>query len=81
MVARVQGLGNVCLLKGIKAPAPSASVAVSTTQPRTGESIYFLAQASGGRVPYTYAWDFDDCNDSDLVFPSRLCQFQCLVVA
>ncbi len=71
VVARVQGLANVCLFKGIEAPAPSASVAVSTTQPTTGEAIYFLAQASGGRVPYTFAWDFGDGNDSDLVRPSH----------
>ena len=61
---RVLGVGNVCVFKAVEAPALTAEFAVDSVQPTTAEAVQFTAQTTGGKRPYTYAWDFGDGGSS-----------------
>ncbi|MBO0888246.1 PKD domain-containing protein [Candidatus Bathyarchaeota archaeon] len=42
-------------------PSPiSASITFAPSNPQTGQTVSFVASASGGTSPYMYSWDFGD---------------------
>ena len=56
---RLAGIDSVVVAKSDTAPALSVSLE-SPSAGTTGETLAFAAAASGGALPYTFAWDFGD---------------------
>jgi PKD repeat protein len=67
---RLVGISNFCVFKAAEAPALTADFSALPIQPTTAQTVDFEAQASGGKQPYTFAWDFGDGSTSEMENPS-----------
>ena len=67
---RTYGVDGVQVLKETTIPEMSeVNLAISSSRATTEDSLRFIPYVTGGKHPYTYAWDFGDGTGSDARSP------------
>jgi len=66
------GVDNFKVLSNYGEETLRSSFSLAKTEYTTIEPISFLASVSGGKAPFTYAWDFGDGNGSGLADPQHI---------